>query len=59
MATTQSTDSKAVGTVDAQARNSARTVVTDVVTDDLRLSDWEVFRTVSECSEDTIHRLRP
>lgn len=58
MATTQSTDSKTVGTVDVQARNSARTVITDVVTDDLRLADWDVFRTISECSEDTIHRLR-
>jgi len=58
MATTQSTDSKAVGTVDAQARNSARMVVADVVTEELRLADWDVFRTVSECSEDTIHRLR-
>jgi hypothetical protein len=58
MATTQSTDSKPVGTADAQARNSVRTVVTDVVTDDLRLTDWDVFRTVAECSEDTIHRLQ-
>ncbi|MBX0305707.1 hypothetical protein [Haloarcula salinisoli] len=57
MATTQCTDSKAVGTVDAQAQDTGRSVV-DIVTADLRLTDWNVYRTVSECSEDTIHRLQ-
>jgi hypothetical protein len=58
MATTQCTDSKPVGTVDAQTHNSARTVVTDVVTEDLQLAEWDVFRTVAECSEDTVHQVR-
>ena len=57
MATTQRTGSKTVGTVDAQSHTSTQSVV-DVVTDDLRLTDWDIFRTVSECSEDTIHRLQ-
>ena len=58
MATTQCTDSKAVGTVDAQAQDSSRSVIVDVVSDDIRLTDWNVYRTVAECSEDTIHRLQ-
>ncbi|MBX0288480.1 hypothetical protein EGH22_19295 [Halomicroarcula sp. F28] len=57
MATTQRTGSKTVGTVDAQSRTNTQSVV-DVVTEDLRLTDWNVYCTVSECSEDTIHRLQ-
>jgi hypothetical protein len=57
MATTSAADSKPVGTVDAQPAESTRTTVADVVTADLRLTDWAVFRTVAECSEATIHRL--
>jgi hypothetical protein len=33
-------------------------VVASVVTADLRVMDWPVYRTVAELSEDTIHRLR-
>jgi hypothetical protein len=35
-----------------------RTSVATVVTDHLRfIDDWDAYRTVSECSEATIHRL--
>lgn len=48
--------SKPVGTADAQ---TDRTTVADIVTNDLRFIDeWLVYRTVSELSEDTIHRVR-
>jgi hypothetical protein len=35
-----------------------RSVVVDMVTDELRLTNWAVFRTVAECSEATIHEVR-
>ena len=54
MATTQRTGSKTVGTADAQSHTSTQSVV-DVVTENLQLTDWNVYRTVSECSEDTIY----
>ena len=57
MATTQSPDSKAVGTIDAQHREPAQESVAALVSDTLQLAEWHVFRTVAECSEDTIHRL--
>lgn len=57
MATTSSAGTKSVGTTDVQT-TTPRTVVVDVVTDNLRLADWDVFRTVAECSEATIHGVR-
>lgn len=38
---------------------TSRTSIADIVTDDFRLTEWDVFRTVAECSEDTIHGIRP
>jgi len=57
MATTSSAGTKSVGTTDVQAA-TPRAVVVDVVTDELRLNDWAVIRTVAEDSEVTIHEVR-
>lgn len=35
-----------------------RTIIVDVLTDELRLTDWAVFRTFAEYSEATIHEVR-
>ena len=43
--------------VDAQTHNAAHSVVIDLVTEGFRLAEWDVFRPVAECSEDTVHRL--
>jgi len=50
--------SKSVGTIEEPTTTTPRTVVADLTTDCLRLTDWNVFRTVSEVSEDTIHEVR-
>jgi hypothetical protein len=57
MATTSSAGTKSVGTIDVQTP-TPRTVVVNVVSDELRLTDWAVFWTVAECSEATIHEVR-
>lgn len=57
MATTQCTGSKTVGTIDAQFHDTSLSSVADVVNEQFRLTDWDVLRTVSECSEDTVLRL--
>jgi len=57
MATTSSAGTKSVGTTDVQTANP-RTVIVDVITDDLGLTDWAVFRMVAEYSEATIHVVR-
>jgi len=57
MATTRSAGTKTTGTTDEQTATS-RTAVVDVVTEQLRLTDWAVIRTVAEDSEVTIHEVR-
>jgi len=50
--------SKSVGTIEASTPTTPRTFVADLTTDYLRLTDWHVFRTVAEVSEDSIHEVR-
>lgn len=43
--------------LDAQPETTKRTVVASLVAGQTALHDWDVFRTITECSQDTIHRL--
>ena len=58
--------SKSVGTTAESTTNTPRTVVADAVakttdgTDHAgRLHDWDVFASLCECAEATIHEARP
>jgi hypothetical protein len=49
MATTQATDIQSVGTVD-ESHTTKRALLADLITEDLRLTDWAVFWTVAVAS---------
>ena len=59
MSKSASPTSKSVGTIAQQPTETPRTVVADIVSANLDFADWTVFRTVAECSEATIHEVRP
>jgi len=59
MSKTARTDQSSVGpTLDAPPQHD-RTTLVDIVTDDQRLTDWNVYRTVTSTSLDTIRSLQP
>lgn len=59
MSKSASPTSKPVGTIEQSRTETPRTVVADVVAQHLGFADWALYRSVAECSEATIHEVRP